>query len=90
MPNGTFQDLQNTKNNDSMLQRLKSMRVQSIIKEPEWADCLNCSLPDNVELTANDKNIILNTLSGALIHKNKIPLEIAKFKNSYFIRTENA
>lgn len=78
------------KNNQAMYKRLKAMRVQTIIKEPEWNDCINCSLPDDVDLTANDRIIILNTLSGALIHKNKIPLEIAKLKNTYFVRTENA
>lgn len=78
------------KNNDAMLQRLKSMRVQAINKLPEWENCIDCCLPDGEELSSVDKNVIFNTLSGALVHKNKIPLEIAKFKNSYFVRTENA
>lgn len=74
---------------DKMISRLKSMRVQAISKEPEWENCINISLPDDIEVTASNKDAMFNALAGNLVHKNKIPLEIAKFKNSYFVRTEN-
>lgn len=73
------------KAHDGMYKRLKSMRVQSINKEPDWPDCVNSTAVDYDK----DKEAMFHNLAGHMVHKNKIPLEIAKFGNTIFVRTEN-
>jgi hypothetical protein len=60
--------------------------VEIIDKEPDWKNCFNISLNENIE---KQLEIILNTAAGYLYHHNKVAIKIAQMPNVIFIKTEN-
>ena len=68
---------------NTILHKLKHLKIQVVTKAPEWSNCVNISFQDY------DKKLILNIIASKLTHDNKIPVEIAKSDNCIWVRTEN-
>lgn len=58
-------------------------------KEPNWEECYNIQFSSKFNMIAEeDLEPILNNFAGICQYKNKIPLEMVKFKNAFYLKVK--